>query len=209
MAAKQKHYVVWKGFNPGIYATWDACSAQVAGYHGAEYKAFDSRETAEEAFRGRYLDYKARPAAGLIPRDLRALGVQLDSFSVDAACSGNPGILEYRCVRTETREEIFAEGPFPDGTNNIGEFLALVDALDYCQRSKHGVKPIYSDSRIAIGWVRIGKCKTKLPPNDKNARLFELIRNAETRLLKNEYNNPILKWDTESWGEIPADYGRK
>ena len=38
--AKKNFYGVRKGFNPGIYKTWDECKAQVNGFPGAEYKGF-------------------------------------------------------------------------------------------------------------------------------------------------------------------------
>lgn len=37
--------------------------------------------------------------------------------------------MEYRGVYVRTGQELFRIGPYPDGTNNVGEFLALVHAL--------------------------------------------------------------------------------
>lgn len=37
--------------------------------------------------------------------------------------------MEYRGVDTKTRKQIFIQGPFEEGTNNIGEFLAIVHGL--------------------------------------------------------------------------------
>jgi ribonuclease HI len=39
--------------------------------------------------------------------------------------------------------------------------------------------------------------------------VFELIKRAEEWLSTNSYVNHILKWETEQWGENPADFGRK
>jgi ribonuclease HI len=117
--------------------------------------------------------------------------------------------MEYQGVDTQTRENLFHMGPYPDGTNNIGEFLALVHALAYLQQNNLPTKIIYSDSKIAIGWVKKKKCGTKLAPTRNNGKLFEYIDRAERWLMNNRYNNPILKWETEVWGEIPADFGRK
>ena len=47
------------------------------------------------------------------------------AWAVDAACSGNPGPMEYRGIDLATGAEIFHFGPV-HGTNNIGEFLAIV-----------------------------------------------------------------------------------
>ncbi len=209
MAKNQKYYVVWKGRTPGIYSTWDDCSAQVTGYPGAQYKAFDSREAAESAYRGQYADYKGKAAPRTIRKFTPGAGQPtIPSYAVDAACAGNPGPLEYRCVHTETGEVVFQEGPYARGTNNVGEFLAIVHTL--MRFTKEGIAlPIYSDSKIAIGWVADKHCKTTLVRESANAQLFTLIRQAEQWLANSHYPNSILHWQTEAWGEIPADFGRK
>lgn len=209
MAKKSKYYVVWKGRRTGIFTTWSECSAQVTGYAGAQYKSFENRADANKAFQGNYEDYKGQQT--ITPDEHRVLEVGQpisDSYCVDASCTGNPGRLEYKCVHTTTKELIFQQGPFENGTNNIGEFLAIVHALALFK--KHGITlPIYSDSANAILWVHSKKCNTKLAADATNATLFELIDKAELWLNENQYPNQILKWQTDVWGEIPADYGRK
>ena len=206
---KQKYYVVWKGRESGVFATWDECSAQVSGYPAAEYKSFDTLREARKAYQANYADYAGKQKTSLTQAQLIAYGKPIvPSYCVDAACAGNPGDLEYRCVDTETKQEIFHEGPFEHGTNNIGEFLALVHALALLKKH-HNNTPIYSDSRNAIQWVRAKKCKTNLAPNARNRKIFDLIERAVNWLEKNSYTNKIIKWETEAWGEIPADFGRK
>lgn len=210
MGKKQKYYVVWKGRQRGIFLTWEGCSAQINAYPDAEYKAFASQAEAEEAFQGRYEDYTEHHEPDR-PRQSRlavAGSPILESYAVDAACSGNPGPVEYRCVHIRTGQEVFKQGPFPKGTNNIGEFLAIVHALALLKQQDI-TAPIYSDSENAILWVKHQKCRTKLVRDDENDRLFDLIERAETWLRSNEYANEILKWGTDAWGEIPADFGRK
>ncbi len=202
-AQKQKYYVVWKGRRTGIFVTWEECSAQVKGFTGARYKAFPSRLEAEKAFRngpGKAVTLEERITSREKPL--------LQSYSVDAACSGVPGPLEYRGVVTRTGEEIFHEGPFQNGTNNVGEFLAIVQALQWLKRRKLS-EPVYSDSATAIKWVRRKACRTTLVQDSTNAKLFKLIARAEQWLRENEIQNVILKWETQEWGEIPADFGRK
>jgi len=131
-----------------------------------------------------------------------------ESMSVDAACSGNPGVMEYRGVYSKTGEEIFHQGPFKYGTNNIGEFLALVHGLALLKQ-KNSPLPIYTDSKTALAWVKLKKAKTKLEKNDSTDVLFDLIARAEIWLKNNKYTTVILKWETAVWGEIPADFGRK
>jgi ribonuclease HI len=41
------YYAVAVGKQPGIYSTWDECSAQVTGFSGARHKKFKSRDQAE------------------------------------------------------------------------------------------------------------------------------------------------------------------
>lgn len=206
--ARQKFYVVWKGRKTGIFTSWAECEQQVKGFVAAEYKSFGSREEAEKAFKSKYAAYKGRVASLGKWRESRT-PPRLPSMCVDAACSGSPGKLEYRGVDTKTETELFRIGPFPDGTNNVGEFLAIVHALTWL--AKHGKHmPIYSDSQNAISWVYTGKCKTKLKHTGRNAPIFMLIRSAENWLAENELSdNAVLKWDTALWGENPADFGRK
>lgn len=130
-----------------------------------------------------------------------------NSLAVDAACSGNPGPMEYRGVHIASRQEVFHFGP-TKGTNNIGEFLAIVHGLALLKQKGFDM-PIYSDSVNAISWVRQKKCKTKLSRTAETEELFKLIERAEKWLRENTYTTRILKWETKEWGEIPADFGRK
>lgn len=211
MAKKKKFYVVWQGKHPGIFESWKDCKAQIEGYKGAQYKSFATFEEAKKAYNGNYQDYKGKPKgkSELSPEELLKIGdPNYNSIAVDAASSGNPGRMEYRGVDTKTKKVLFHQGPFEQGTSNVGEFLALVHGLAFLQQKK-SERILYSDSRIAIGWVRKKKCGTKLVKNAKNAQLFELIERAENWLKKNRFNTPIVKWETKAWGEIPADFGRK
>ena len=211
MAGKKKYYVVWQGNQPGIYDSWTECQLQIKGFPNAKYKSFKTREEAEQAYTAGYsFTPKSASAGSKKPTSVPAGSRQdivWDSIAVDAACSGNPGVMEYQGVDTKSGMQIFHQ-KFSLGTNNIGEFLAIVHALAmFKQQGKD--TPIYTDSRIAMGWVKRKKAKTTLKHSPKTAKLHELIQRAETWLKNNTYKNPILKWETESWGEIPADFGRK
>jgi ribonuclease HI len=205
---KQKYYVVWKGHKPGVYTSWAECEKQVKGFGAAQYKAFESLKEAQAAYRSNYEAFKGKSASQGKWRGASIKPI-LPSICVDAACSGAPGKLEYRGVFTESGEQIFHVGPFPDGTNNVGEFLAIVHALTWL--AKQGKEmPVYSDSENGISWVYTGQCRTKLKHTARNAPLFVLIHSAENWLAENELaEDAVLKWDTELWGEIPADFGRK
>ena len=208
---KPKWYVVWSGRKPGVYTNWTDASEQVTGVAGAQFKSFSSEAEARAAFAGQYETYKGTNTrtGTKSMAELADLGVVLDSIAVDAACAGVPGPVEYRGIHVETGAEIFRMGPYEDATNNIGEFLGLVHALAFLhQRGKHEM-PIYSDSKIALSWLGDGKCRTKHPRSARNAKVFDLIARAEKWLEEHEFTNPVLKWETDKWGEIPADYGRK
>ena len=203
---KNKYYVVWKGRQTGIFDDWDVCKKSIIGFTGALYKGFPDLPSAQSAFKMGYGAFKG----GNLPVSNPASDEKpvTQALAVDAACSGNPGKMEYRGVFVETKTEVFHSPVFENGTNNIGEFLAIVHALSW--QKKYGLHyPIYSDSVNAQLWIRQKKCKTKLQPNSKNAYLFELVQRAENWLANNAIEVPIMKWRTEIWSEIPADFGRK
>ena len=216
MAEKPKFYVVWKGRKTGVFSSWEACTAQVQGFPGAQYKSFASRLAAEQALRGKYAAQVGKPVSSeewlFAPNPPVA-----ESVVVDAACSGSPGRLEYRGVDLRSGKEVFRQGPYENGTNNVGEFLAIVHALSMLEgqgsplpRAGTGTTtPVYSDSETAIAWVKAKHCNTELAADETNAPLFELINRAEEWLAEHNTTNPVLKWDTKAWGEIPADFNRK
>ena len=214
---KPKFYVVWQGHEPGVYKTWAECQSQINGYSGAKYKSFPTLSAAEKAFAedadehyGKSDGSKKRtPRPNFTHAELKEMGVDLNAIAVDAACKGNPGPLEYQGVEISSNINLFHQGPYPEGTVNIGEFLAIVHALALLKHGNQPDRAIYSDSRIGMSWVKKGKCRTKATQTVANQKLFQLISRAEKWLKENPVTNPILKWETRLWGEIPADFGRK
>ena len=206
---KQRFYVVWNGLTPGIYTSWNECKMQIDGVKQALYKAFDTLAEAERAYAstpGEYIGHGTKGENKKTPATLPACIIQ-NALAVDAACSGNPGMMEYRGVYVGTGEELFHFGPI-FGTNNIGEFLAIVHGLAFLKQRNIDL-PIYSDSHNALLWVKGKKCKTKLPRDAKSEQLFGYIDRAEKWLKENSYTTRLIKWETGEWGEIPADFGRK
>ena len=134
--------------------------------------------------------------------------VTADAWAVDAACSGNPGPMEYRAIDLATGQVVFHFGPV-HGTNNIGEFLAIVHALALMQQRGLPTKTVYSDSVNAMLWVKRRQCKTKLERTPQTERLYDIIARAEAWLRTHHWQNPLVKWQTDKWGEVPADFGRK
>jgi ribonuclease HI len=208
---KNNYFVVWDGLHTGIYDSWEKCKVQINGYANAKYKGFATQKEAKEALQSPYADYigknkkikdHSKTVRGNVGSPIT------ESISVDAACSGNPGLMEYRGVYTKNGRQLFHEGPFEEGTNNIGEFLALVHGLALLKQ-KNSPLPIYTDSKTALSWVRNKRAKTELQRTDKNKSLFYLIERAEKWLRENSFTTTIIKWETSAWGEIPADFGRK
>ncbi|MDZ7962838.1 MAG: ribonuclease H family protein [Aulosira sp. DedQUE10] len=212
--ASKKYYAVLHGRETGIFTSWAECEKQIKGFSGAVYKSFKTRREAEEAL-GMIEQLSILPINedGMKWQDTRekiipATELILDSVCVDASCIGNPGDVEYRGMYTATREVIFHKRPMQNGTNNLGEFLAIVDALAHLKKQGSDL-PIYSDSETAIIWVSNKKVRTTLIQDTSNQEIFNLVKRALDWLKNNEYVNPILKWNTLVWGEIPADFGRK
>ena len=209
---KKKYYTVWKGHNTGVFETWDDCKAQIKDFDGAQYKSFATFDAAKKALKGNYFDYVGKNKtfkSELSEIQLKKIGLpNYNSIAVDAASSGNPGIMEYRGVDTKTKKQLFIQGPFEEGTNNIGEFLAIVHGLAFLKQHNSD-RIIYTDSKTAISWVKKKHCNSKLERNDKNKPVFDLVDRAVKWLKENTYTTTIVKWETKAWGEIPADFGRK
>ena len=201
---------MWKGRKPGVYNTWDECRKQVFGFKDAVYKSFASKKEAEDAYGQSSKNYVATFADSIPAQEKHKVSRSpiWESICVDGACDTTTGIMEYQGVYLKTQKKIFHQGPFNGGTNNIGEFLAIVHALSYCAKHHLNV-PIYSDSRTALAWVINKKAKTKQEKTSANRNLFEMIERAENWLKNNQYANKLLKWETRDWGENPADFGRK
>lgn len=205
---KPMYYVVWRGMNPGIYTDWTEAARNIRGVAKPIYKTFGSKELAEKAYEegpAAYMEGSYKKTRDLTDEEKERIGSPIPlSLAVDAACNGE-GVFEYQGVLTDTKTPVFHFGPETGGTNNIGEFLALVHALAYLKGIESDM-PIYSDSRIAMKWVKSGTART----SSKNQRVQKLIFRAEHWLKENKgWSNEILKWETKAWGEIPADFGRK
>lgn len=228
MAGKQKYYVVWEGRQPGIYRSWAEAQAQIDGWKGARYKSFTTLNEATAAFRKGsddnleaiatlLLQARERGSAAKSVTEVKPTApkawqsnpmVDCNAIAVDASCLGNPGVMEYRGVDMMTGQEIFRIGPFQDATNNIGEFLALVHVLALCKQQGSD-RPIYSDSRTALSWLRRRGSRSTLKATARNAVVLRLLARADAWVKANTWPNRVMKWDTDHWGEIPADFGRK
>jgi len=207
----KKYYVVEKGYEPGIYKKWDDCKLQVNGFKGAKFKKYKTIEEANIALT-KGIDNVEKEEYKIIDKEidkLNLIDIDYHSICVDGACSGNPGIGEYQCVDSVSKEVIFSSNKFKYTTNNLMEFFALVEAMIYI-KNNNLTKSIYSDSATAITWVSKKRVNTTLKQTEENKDTFFLIKKYEEILKKNNFSNiTILKWNTKKLGEIFADFGRK
>ena len=221
MNYSKKYYVVWTGRHPGVYDDLNDAMEQVDDYPGASFKSYASAQEASDAFRKGTARSDRNDVGGLLlnaqrhnipeagkPDYMQFPEIDLNGWAVDAACAGNPGRMEYRGVELMTGREIFRIGPFEQSTNNIGEFLAIVHALALMANlgERH---TIYSDSVTGMSWVRNRKVKTQLKRDASTEKSFQMMERALSWLNTHSYDVKIRKWDTDRWGEVPADFGRK
>jgi ribonuclease HI len=204
---KTKYYVVFAGRERGVFSSWAECETSVRGHPAARFKSYGTRVEAQAAFRAGSSEAHVERRKTEDAQVWRT-AIVMPCLAVDAACTSPAGgVVEYRGVVLPDGSVAFAAGPFENGSNNVGEFLAIVTGLSWlAERSL--TWPLYSDSAVAIGWVVThGKCNTTL---DVGPLLKAQVMWAETWLRKHRgQKGDVRKWETGTWGEIPADYGRK
>lgn len=185
-----KFYAVKRGRSPGIYLTWAECELQVKGFQNAKFKSFNSLLEAET-----YIN------------DVEELQHELPihGLAVDASLlKGSKG--EFQIVDLSTGKLIYSSPVYVDTTVNVMEFLAIIKAIEISRTQIEFTKcDIYSDSATAITWVKNKHINSKLELTEE---LKLLVDNALIVLNQN-CENKIIKWDTNSFGEIPADFSRK
>lgn len=225
---KKKHakwYSVWKGRTIGVFDNWTDCKKSTERYQGAKYESFKTYDDARASFLEHTTKYKSKILEkSIIDKEERwrtcEKSPQFPFYCTDAACT-NPhcGIVEYRCFyvfsKDSTPKNIYSFGPFQDGSNNIGEYLALVKALMWLETTEpNGTDPVYSDSKIAIIWISDIKNpgSNSHIPKIGEALKGELLMCDDWVKKSTSYSQiarRVRHWNTSDWGEIPADYGRK
>jgi ribonuclease HI len=215
VVAKQKFYVVWVGRKPGVYTSWTECQDQINKFDEAKFKSYETKAAAEEAYKAGWKKNWGQGKTTSTGKTKVSSSsaesseeIDYNSISVDVGTSGNPGPVEYKGVDTQTGEVIFAVGPIKRGTNNLGEFLAIVHGLAYLQKIGSN-KTVYSDSVNAIKWVKQRAVSSTLERDYSTKEIWDLVDRAVNWLMTNRYDNKVTKWQTKQWGEIKADYGRK
>ncbi len=118
--------------------------------------------------------------------------------------------MEYRGIHLSSMQIIFHVGPLDYGlkSNNIAEFLAIVHGLQWLWQYNINA-PVYSDSFTAITWVKNKKINSKALENNPVPQIKERIETALKWLKEHPKHAEVRKWNTQEWGEIPADFNRK
>lgn len=109
--------------------------------------------------------------------------------------------------------EVFHSARYERGHNNLGEFLAIVDACERIGAGSLRCSGIRSDSRTAISWFSKRKVKSTIDIGSACDPAFAAaVRKAEQWLAspgRASCGVQVTLWDTSREGENPADFGRK
>lgn len=207
-----QYYGVWIGRKPGVYDNWNDCKAQVDKFSGARYSKLKST-TKEEALlefnkeNNNTID-NSKETIKSTNNVVNTSNKPIENvLTVDGASNGLN--CEFQAVWYPSGEVAFKSKQYQGGTNNIAEFLGLVLAIKHLEKNNLPLS-VYTDSVTAMAWLRDKKANTTAKTTGKaTEELDKLINQAETYLKEKERKINIMKWETKSWGQIPADYGRK
>ncbi|NDV64022.1 reverse transcriptase-like protein [Bacteroides sp. 224] len=124
-------------------------------------------------------------------------------IATDAAHSTKRSITEYQGINIETGERLFYRN-LGNQTVNIGEFLAVIEAVKYIIENDFQPRIIYTDSKTAMAWYRNkSTASNKRNKELQKAEIFLKAFAADVDTIE------VLHWDNKSWGETPADFGNK
>lgn len=126
-----------------------------------------------------------------------------EGIAVDAAHSMKNGVTEYQAIDLKTGERLFYKN-LGNQTTNIGEFLGLMETIKYVIENDFQPRIVYTDSMTAITWFRNKKTASKKRHSDlQRSEIFLKVMDIDVSTID------VIHWDTNSWGENPADFGNK
>ena len=124
-------------------------------------------------------------------------------IATDAAHSVKRGVTEYQGINLETGERLFYQD-LGNQTVNIGEFLAVVEAVKYIIENDYQPRIIYTDSMTAISWFNNKRTASNKKNKDlQKAEIFLRVFAADVDTIE------VVHWNNRAWGETPADFGNK
>lgn len=202
MATKNKFYLVkMEDGNIQCFQTWKECEKQV---HGTPLR-FAAGETYEEALEKltRFKKVsglgakKPKNSAKPVPNEIPTEGI-----CSDGACSGNPGPSEYQV--TDLAGNRIIHKKLGIRSNNFAEIAGIGAMVKYAIASKE-TNLLWTDSKIALGWILTQRIGQTVHDRSLIVKMAHIIH----ELLKEHPELVLKKWKTRSWGQIPADFGRK
>lgn len=126
-----------------------------------------------------------------------------EGIAVDAAHSMKNGVTEYQAIDLKTGERLFYKN-LGNQTTNIGEFLGLMETIKYVIENDFQPRIVYTDSMTAITWFRNKKTASKKRHSDlQRSEIFLKVMDMDVSTID------VIHWDTNNWGENPADFGNK
>ena len=124
-------------------------------------------------------------------------------IATDGAHSAKERLTRYRAVDLSSGMELFNHS-IGNWTNNIGEFLGIVEAVKYILTHPEAPRIIYSDSITAITWFRNKQCASSRRCDKLlMAEVFLKVMDAKISDIQ------VIHWDNREWGETSADFGNK
>lgn len=119
------------------------------------------------------------------------------------------GALEWQILALPNLTPIHASPVYPHANINLGEFVAIVDAMRILKARGDKTTTVYSDSLTAIAWYKNKRVKSRHPRNEKTAHILDTVARALQWVKEVNPPNPVVFWDKVIWDENPADFGRK
>lgn len=145
-----KVYAVKKGKTTGIFESWAECQAATAGYSGAEFKSFVTKEEAEA-----YLQDKDIWAERIAQDNADGFAVAFTDGSYDDQYKRYAyGVL--LIAPDGTRAEVCGYGDNPkfiESKNIIGEIFGVINALDWAVSNGYERIRIYHDYEGLPKWI--------------------------------------------------------
>lgn len=126
-----------------------------------------------------------------------------EGITVDAAHSEKKRITEYQVVDLKTGDRLFYNN-LGNQTTNIGEFLGLMASIKYIIENDFHPRIVYTDSVTAITWFNNKKTASKKKNTElQRSEIFLKVMDCDVSTIE------VKHWNTNEWGEIPADFGNK
>ena len=104
-------------------------------------------------------------------------------IATDGAHSAKERLTRFRAVDLSSGKELFSKA-IGNWTNNIGEFLGIVEAVRYVMEHPESPRTIYSDSITAITWYRNKQtASSRRCPALQKAEIFLKLKEEDYLLL--------------------------